>query len=326
MIVPEFWAEARKCHREGARQFTVRRFGWSNESQSEALAMAEARVAEALTRLLSGEKVGRREQKTAYSGAFGVPIREEVLSRHGAEAITRNSYGAHCLNTPRALFADIDFEPLSRGRDAVIAFAVMTVACMLVGLQLHRWGLAFGLLLTSLVLAAPVASSIRRAFIAFCGGPSHLARQRVLAYLASHPTWNLRLYKTPGGLRLLATHQPFEPDAPEVQQFFAAVGADPIYVLMCLNQRCFRARLTAKPWRMGIQGHMRPRPGVWPVDPARRHLREQWVTRYEEMAAKFAACQFVECLGSGVVHQDLVQVIALHDHESKAIQHGLPLA
>jgi len=36
-----------------------------------------------------------------------VPIREEIVSRHGDTIITRNSYGARCLNTPNALFADI---------------------------------------------------------------------------------------------------------------------------------------------------------------------------------------------------------------------------
>lgn len=46
----------------------------------------------------------------AYNGAQGVPIREEVLERHGDTVITRNGYGAKCLNTPDVLFADVDFD------------------------------------------------------------------------------------------------------------------------------------------------------------------------------------------------------------------------
>jgi len=91
MIVPAFWAEARRRHRDGNRQVTIRRFGWSDASEADAQAMAEARASEALRRLLGGEPLERREPKLAYNGATGVPIREEVLSRHGEEVVTRNA-------------------------------------------------------------------------------------------------------------------------------------------------------------------------------------------------------------------------------------------
>jgi hypothetical protein len=38
-----------------------------------------------------------------YNGAAGVPIREEIVGRHGETVITRNSYGARCLNMPNVL-------------------------------------------------------------------------------------------------------------------------------------------------------------------------------------------------------------------------------
>src|SRR5450432_2742742 len=110
MIVPQFWAEGRVQDRQRGKQVTVRRFGWSDSSQEEAQASADARAQDALQRLLAGEVLPRREPKTAYNGADGVPIREEILSRHGETIVTRNSYGARCLNTPNVFFADIDFE------------------------------------------------------------------------------------------------------------------------------------------------------------------------------------------------------------------------
>jgi hypothetical protein len=49
----------------------------------------------------------RREVRSNY-GVEGVPIREQIVQRDGDVIITRNSYGALCLNSPDVLFADID--------------------------------------------------------------------------------------------------------------------------------------------------------------------------------------------------------------------------
>lgn len=326
MIVPDYWAEARQQSRKGKRQVTVRRLGWSMVSEADALAMAETRASEALTRILSGEKLARHESKVAYNGAFGVPIREEVLLRRGEDVITRNGYGARCLNTPRALFADIDYSPSSNWVLLGVILACLVTLSIVVGLHYRHWGVLIGLLLFSFALASPIASLLGKLFISIQGGSEKVARQRLLAFLKRHPTWNLRLYKTPNGLRVLVTHQAFDPAMPEVQHFFTAVGVDPIYRRMCLNQHCFRARLTAKPWRIGISAHLRPRPGIWPVHPDRLPQRTQWVADYERVASGFAACHFLESLGSGVVHNDLRHVIELHDQESRANYHQLPIA
>jgi hypothetical protein len=110
MIVPTYWSEARKQHRQNGKQVTIRRFGWSDISESEAAAMAESRASEALARRLKGQRLPQRDQKVAYGGASGIPIREEILGRQNDVVITRNGYGARCLNTPDVLFADVDFQ------------------------------------------------------------------------------------------------------------------------------------------------------------------------------------------------------------------------
>lgn len=326
MIVPDHWAQASLRERHRGRQVTVHRFGWSTTSLADAQAMAQSRAAEAMRRILAGETLDRRERKTAYNGAFGVPIREEVLARHGEEVITRNAYGAHCLNTPNVLIADVDFAPAPRARAAVATGAVLAALGALAGVALQRWGLVIGALVLALLVAAPVSAALQRLLTAARGGPEQAARQRIDRFLAAHPAWSLRLYRTPGGLRLLATHRRFDATDPEVAGFFSAIGADPLYVRMCTHQRCFRARLTAKPWRIGIAGHLRPRPGVWPVRPEQLEQRHQWVTAYEPVAARFAACHHVAALGSGAVHADVQGVVALHDRESRALRHELPLA
>jgi hypothetical protein len=94
---------------------------------------------------------------------------------------------------------------------------------------------------------------------------------------------------------------------------------------MCLNQHCFRARVSPKPWRIGIDRHMKPRPGVWPVRPERLPERQAWIADYEAAAEGFAACEFVEAVGSGIVHPDVARVVKLHDELSGATS-GRPIA
>jgi hypothetical protein len=125
---------------------------------------------------------------------------------------------------------------------------------------------------------------------------------------------------------LLATHAPVTTADAAVEQFLRAVDSDPLYITMCRNQRCFRARLSAKPWRIGVQTHMKPRPGVWPVRAERRAERAAWIADYEAKAARYAACVFVESLGSGRVHSKLAPLVDLHDRECRALAPGVPLA
>ena len=104
MIVPAYWAEARLQARFRGRPVVVRRFGWSDLSQEAAQAHADARAEEALARVLAGESLPSHDRKLPYNGAHGLPIREEVLQREGEAVLTRNSYGARCLNTPDVLW------------------------------------------------------------------------------------------------------------------------------------------------------------------------------------------------------------------------------
>jgi len=103
MLVPRYWAEARRQRRKGRRQATVRRWGWSDDSPEAAQAHADARADEALEQLWQGDAIPRVESRRPYHGAEGTPIREEIVARQGETIITRNSYGAQCLNTPDVL-------------------------------------------------------------------------------------------------------------------------------------------------------------------------------------------------------------------------------
>lgn len=325
MIVPQYWAESRLQHRQEGRQITVRRLGWSDVSQVEAQESADSRSKEALQRLIAGEKIPRREPKMPYNGAQGVPIREEIISRHGETIITRNSYGARCLNTPNVFFADVDFQ-----YHPSLRFSFSVFGCLLLGAGVVAWSsgsrpLGIVLAVLALVLSGVLAKALHRMIQGARGGAEGEARSRITRFLSQHRDWNLRLYRTPAGLRVMATHQIFNPTDPAVVGYLQALGTDPIYTRMCQNQHCFRARVSAKPWRIGIGEHMRPRPGVWPVAAERMGLRISWVNRYEAAAQSFAACRFLEAIGSGVIHPEVRLVQELHDDLCRASS-SLPLA
>lgn len=316
MIVPQYWAEARMQYKGRRRQITVRRFGWSDTSQTEAQVNAERRAREALEELRDGEPLPRREPRVAYNGADGVPIREEVLERHGEAVITRNAYGARCLNTPDVLFVDIDFERRAPLCFAFALFGSGAAVALLAGWLLHSAAVLALLMLAALFASGLLVNHLHALYIAWCGGFEALARRRIEVFLRRHPDWNLRVYRTPAGLRVLVTQRTFRPDEPAVAECFTALGADPRYARMCRHQQCFRARLSAKPWRIGVAG--RPRPGLWPVESQWLHLRRHWVERYERMAGEFAACRFVASLGSGQTDPRVAIVQHLHDTLSGA--------
>lgn len=326
MIVASYWAESRKKVRKGGKQITVRRHGWSDVDQEQAEAMAEARALDTLNRILAGDNLDRIEPKVAYNGAEGVPIREEILSRHGKEVITRNAYGAKCLNTPDVLIADVDF-----ALEASLLFKTFTFLALFLPLFFAGWllghtrlGILFGVI--SLLFVSVLSNTIIKLKVKMAGGYVAQVKKRILTFLSKNADWNIRVYRTPCGVRLIVTHQNFQSSDTIVKNFFESVGADPLYVKMCEKQACFRARLTAKPWRIGIKTRMKPRPGVWPIRPERQKERSSWIELYEKKAANYAACNYIESLGSGKIHPKIGAIVNLHDEESKAMLSTISIA
>jgi len=325
MIVPQYWAEGRVQARTKRRQVTVRRWGWSDVSPEDAQAKADARARDALARLQQGEKVQRREPKVSYNGAEGLPIREEVLSRHGETVITRNIYGAQCLNTPDVLFADIDFPDDPGGGLGCLIFLAGTIGAAALGTRLHSLACAVGVLAAALLAWWGVKAWRRSQAPQRTRQKETKARGRVEEFARAHPDWHLRLYRTPRGFRVLVMHRKFDPGEPDVLACFNALSADRVYVRMCQRQRCFRARVSPKPWRIGMPAHIKPRPGVWPVKPERMPDRQNWIAKYEQAAGQYASCHFVAALGGSPVDPEARAVQILHDDLCRAGT-TLPLA
>ena len=323
MLIPKYWASASAPAQNRWRHtVTVRRWGWSDDSQQAAEAHAQERLRQALAAYAQGQ-ASAHENRPGYNGAQGLPICEEVLARHGSAVLTRNSYGAHCINTPDVLFADVDdAQYTGYGIGCLIALlALVTLLCALYWLlspackpprSPQPFYISCALLLSAWIYARwqrwrhrPAAA--RRASL-----------KRIRRFASARPDWSLRLYQTPAGLRLLATPRTFTPDDPAVQELFKAVRVDPVYQRMCLLQQCFRARVTAKPWRIGINAHIRNGSRAWPIAPGRQAERDAWIARYEQTASAWAACAFIETLGAGQIDINVRPVLDWHDELSRA--------
>ncbi|KAF1020336.1 MAG: hypothetical protein GAK30_02583 [Paracidovorax wautersii] len=333
MQIPSHWAEATLHHAQDGRKITIRRYGWSDTSEADAQRLADERAHEALARAAAGEDVVRREPRRGYNGAEGTPIREEIVDQRGDSVLTRNSYGAVCLNTPDVLFVDIDdaaFEPPVVGNAGVwVAGILLALAA---GIFVNLSYAPHGWLLAGLILMGTALIGLRQGRRGEALGAQRretaLARVRgqIEQFLAARPDWRLRLYRTPAGLRLLAVHRTFTPDEAEAQACFAAFEADPIYTRMCQSQRCFRARVSPKPWRMSYRRGLPTALAHWPVPAASRQARERWIQDYTGKAKAFASCHFLEEFGSGTGHPRALAVQDWHDELCRAHEARLPLA
>ena len=131
------------------------------------------------------------------------------------------------------------------------------------------------------------------------------------------PSLGARVYRTHNGWRVMLTGNDLAPASPRMKQLFVALHADPLYVAMCERQQCWRARLTPKPYRVGITRFPRP------VDSESIHSPEsqEWIARYESACVGKAVCRLVDCMGSPIRGAG----VELHDQLTQAKIPDLPL-
>ncbi len=147
------------------------------------------------------------------------------------------------------------------------------------------------------------------------------ALERIERFVRGQPSFAFRVYRTFGGLRCLAIHGPLDP-SPANLKALEALQSDPLYIRLCREQECFRARLTPKPWRCG-QERIKISFPFANAGQAERCAR--WVSSYQKRNAAFATCELVATVGKSAVHPELAAMVSLHDQRTR-VGSGLPLA
>ena len=97
----------------------------------------------------------------------------------------------------------------------------------------------------------------------------------------------------------------------EVWNLMNQLCVDKTYMLFCLRQNCFRARLTPKPWRIGIK-----RLDIqYPPKNNEENLKYlDWVNKYNDKKNNFSSTKLKFEIGSGIVNPDFIDIIKTHDN------------
>ena len=263
---------------------TVAARGWSDTSLEEATRNAQER----LQRILAALRSHKTLDLDRYSYEIDRVICEEVIDRVYEQdeeigVVSRNSYGSLVLNASRMMFVDVDFPTPSRPT------------------WFARW------------FSKPVPPPLT---------PQEIVMARVREWQSRHPDFTLRIYRTLAGLRIVVVNRSFATiDDPSIIMM-QELGSDALYVTLCQSQACFRARLTPKPWRVGLPNP----PKRFPFDVAEdRHVFEKWSQDYVHASRAFKVCTLLETLGDGSILPEHLNLIQLHDSLCCS-QQDLPLA
>ena len=294
MNIPKYWEKKEVTFDIDGREAICNIWGHSDGDPEAARQMIEEKipqVEEAIRRRWDDEdgKYAGGYKGDYYTVDFIREHRLEEISQDSEEiaVITRNSYGSKIINCPEVMFVDIDTDTEDDG------WGYHNSGC----LALFRG--------PSYKEPAPPAPSLE---------PSQAkldALARVKSYVDSNPGTGYRIYETTLGLRLIATHQLYDPAADATMELLKALDCDELYMRLCSAQKCFRARLTPKPWRIGEE---RP--------PVHRHLTapgvpnpgyDSWLENYETVSKGYQACRFMEKIGLEAPDPAIKEVVRVHD-------------
>jgi hypothetical protein len=291
MRIPHYWAKGEFFGVDSygdPLKFVA--WGWSDQSEAEAKIAGIERARKAF---LAQSKRGYRSRAHEYDQYLDLPLREEVIERlHDATGeyavITRNNYGARILNTAEVMFADIDFQDTRKQ----LSFSQRMKMCF------------------SPRYRADTEKEMH-----------HRIVDHILRWSERNPQYAFRLYQTRAGYRLLFTNRLFQPCSDEVKSIFNELHTDPLYQLLTRKQESFRARLSPKPWRMGLKDYnTATSKTAGPYAPAK------WVRNYEQTSVDYQTCRFIDGFGSASKIPDSIQhLVQLHD-EATGVGSDRPLA
>jgi hypothetical protein len=139
---------------------------------------------------------------------------------------------------------------------------------------------------------------------------------KLRAFLDANRDWGFRIYQTAAGYRYLCTTHELDPRGDPASAVLAELGADKMYAELCRERGSFRARLTAKPWRMLAKSFLPWTSQYW----GRKRFALTHIQDYLKSARSFAACRFMRTVGRNPkrLTPGIRRIIEVHDKFSSA--------
>lgn len=158
--------------------------------------------------------------------------------------------------------------------------------------------------------------SLLRRLLGLRRSPELLLLQKVRSLCAEDSTLSARVYRTAHGWRVLLQGAGISPVSPRMEQLFHTLQADPLYRNLCRKQLCWRARLSPKPFHLGL-----PRfPFLTDSAQAPTQMAE-WLALYEQKTSPFGVCRLLDSFGPSIESE----ILQLHDNQTRALIPDLPL-
>ena len=126
----------------------------------------------------------------------------------------------------------------------------------------------------------------------------------------AHPEFVFQVYETRAGLRFMIINREIRPDSPAVELLFKALKVDRLYTRLCRSQRCFRARLTPKPWRIGLA---RPTARFPFSTELKKRSFNFWLSQYADRSRNACAARRLQRICEGAVPDSVQRVLDIHD-------------
>src|SRR5699024_8466115 len=115
------------------------------------------------------------------------------------------------------------------------------------------------------------------------------ALAKIGQFCADHPDLGVRTYRTRNGFRLLVTGTGADPGSTQSQELLSDLGSDELYTLLCRVHDTYRARLSPKPWRLGLAAT-----ATYGQRAVGTKQWRTWVSEYDAASAGVAACCFID--------------------------------
>lgn len=187
---------------------------------------------------------------------YEADIIEELVEKISEQSVvTRNRYGARVLNTRELAIFDVDIRP----QDSLLRGLAL----------LFKW-----------------------IFTGKTKLPGQISLEDIDSVLSAQ-NFDARVYETRAGFRVILNTTGLDPAGDDFLALARKLRTDALYAALCRRQRCCRARLTPKPYRMRIPVCRY----VWPQTEEAYRENQNWVQRYEMRSRDFSVCKLVKTYG-----------------------------